>query len=296
MKIGQNCFWLMTQMAFQDLKDLAFNALKASIEQRSEQSESLNGGLEPNELTIRDGLAVIQLRGPMLRGIGRAASYYGLADTDRVRRAVEYAAKSEDVESILMIIDSPGGSVSGLPELGDAVFNARKKKQVVAQVECMAASAALYVASQASEVYAGRMDLIGSIGTTIQLFDLSEMFKNEGIRSVVIDTGEHKSTGAPGEPITENQEAEIQRIVNGFFKDFKKAVVRGRESMTAKDVSSIADGRIFFASEAKEFGLIDGIQTTDKTMSKVGKTKTRVKTRQHAAAELDVVEQEMKGC
>ena len=210
-------------------------------------------------------VAVVSLEGPMVKNAG-FLRFFGFAGSKETQRAIEAAASDDDIETILLNIDSPGGSVDGLAELTDATAAAAREKTVIAQVSGMAASAAFMVASQASKIFAGRMDLIGSIGTRMLLFDLSKMFEEAGIKAIPVDTGKFKSAGALGTEITDEQIADFQRIVDAFFDDFVAAVANGR-SMSEKKVREVGDGRIFLAREAIEIGLIDGIQSFDETFT-----------------------------
>lgn len=205
------------------------------------------------------GVAVMNLVGPMIPGVGaEIEQYFGVTDTKRLTRSVQEATADESVESILFRVNSPGGSVDGLDRLGDAVAAAVNVKPVAAVVDGMAASAAYYTVAQAHTIYAGRRDLVGSIGTRLTVYDYSEAFQNAGIKPVVIDTGEYKSMGERGTPITDEHKAEFQRLVDGYFADFRDVVVRGR-GMTAEGFEKIGDGRLFFADESRGLGLIDGI-------------------------------------
>ena len=208
--------------------------------------------------------ALVDLKGLMIRSAPPWASFFGITGTDQVRQAIEAADADPDIEQIVMRVDSPGGSVAGLAELSDAIKSTTKP--IVAHVEGIAASAALWVVSQADRITVGRMDLVGSIGVRVLLFDLSKAFKEAGIEAVVIDTGEFKSAGVEGTEITENQRADFRRIVDFFFDDFVGAVAEGR-GLTEKQVRTIADGRMFTPAEAIASGLIDGISSIDEVMA-----------------------------
>lgn len=217
------------------------------------------------------GTAVIPLMGLMLRRAGRIGRMFGLAGTEEVREALNAALEDDDVRQIVLRVDSPGGSVSGLDLLADAINGA--DKPIVAQVEGMAASAAYYVASQADRMYVGRNDLVGSIGTRLMLYDYSKAFEEMGVEAVPIDTGEYKSAGALGTEITENQRADFQRIVDFYFEDFLETVGRGR-NMDREQVREWADGRMFVPREAIKAGLVDGVRTLDETMAEMREAAT----------------------
>lgn len=210
-------------------------------------------------LGVSDGVATVRLMGPMMRRAGQIAEkYFGIAGTDSTRLAMQAANADPDVDQILLRIDSPGGSVDGLDQLGETV--ATSSKPVTAVVDGMAASAAYYVASQADRIIAGRNDMVGSIGVRMMLYDFSAAFEKDGIEAVPIDTGKFKSAGAMGTKITDEQRADFQRVVDYYFADFVKAVSNGR-GMSAEAVRAVADGRMFTQPEALANGLIDGVGT-----------------------------------
>lgn len=212
--------------------------------------------------------ALVEMRGPMLKNAGWMINY-GLAGSVETEKALISAANDPDIESILWIIDSPGGSVDGLEELYNAVKSVNAQKPITVQVDGMLASAALYAASGASRILANKRDLVGSIGARMMIYDYSEMFKEAGIKAIPIDTGTFKSAGAMGTEITEDQIADFQRIVDGYFSDFKSAVMNGRP-ISDKDFNSLADGRVFFANEEPvSSGLIDGIRSTKQAFTDV---------------------------
>lgn len=212
-----------------------------------------------------DGVAVVNLNGPMYRGIGeRIAEYYGLTDTGILTSGIRQAASASDVDAIVIRVNSPGGSVDGLYELGEAVKAATLSKPVVAVVDGMAGSAAYYAIAGASRIYAGKMDLIGSIGTRMVIHDYSKMFENAGVKAIAIDTGEHKSAGEPGTVITDAQIEEFQRLVDGYFAEFMNVVRSGR-GLAGESLEAVSDGRMFFANDgtsesALALGLIDDVE------------------------------------
>jgi signal peptide peptidase SppA len=233
--------------------------------------------------------ALIEMRGPMLKSAGWALGW-GVAGSVETEQAMIAAANDPDVESILWVIDSAGGSVDGLDSLYNTVAQVNQEKPVTVQVDGMMASAALYVASAANSIYANKRDLVGSIGARMMLYDFSEMFKNEGIKAIPIDTGEHKSAGAMGTPISKEQIAEFQKIVDGYFADFKDAVITGRK-MDKGSFDALADGRIFFANEEPiQSGLIDGIRSTRSAFADMLKRGDNDQARRRARARMKLLE------
>ena len=221
------------------------------------------------ETPVRDGdriaqIAVISLRGVMTK-YGSSLSTTG--STVRLRRAIRQAARSDDIDGILLHIDSPGGTAAGTADLAAEVAAANARKPVFGFAEDLTASAAYWVASQCERLFANdETALVGSIGTWVGLYDLSQMAEREGIRAVVIKAGEMKGLGFPGSAITEEQEAYLQEIVAATQAQFTQAVATGR-TMSEGDVP--VTGKLYMAREAQRLGLIDGIEPLDETLSRL---------------------------
>lgn len=244
-------------------------------------------------MQVKGSVAVIRIEGVITKNPSIFSMLFGGTSSVLIRRSIEQAAADPDVKTAVLIVDSPGGSVDGAAETADAIWAARDSIQIIAQVSGMAASLAYLYASQAHKILAGRMDMVGSIGTVAVLYDFSAMFEKEGIRAVPVTTGPFKAAGAMGTEITEEQEADFQRIVDQYFGDFKAMVQRGRR-MAAKRVDEVADGRMFMAeTEAKPLGLIDGISDADTTLRDLATKEKRARRVRQVGTDLALADAEM---
>jgi signal peptide peptidase SppA len=234
--------------------------------------EAARRGDRPLFQMLDGGVAKIPIRGVITKELDIFAMLFGGTSTVGARMALDQAMADDKVNAIIMPVDSPGGSVDGLAELGDAIYAAQQKKQIVVQSDGMIASAAYYLSSQASAIYANRMDLIGSLGVRLTLFDMSVMFAEAGIETVVVDTAPEdrpfKSAGEIGTEITEDQRADFQRIVDVYGDDFRRMIARGRP-MANDQIDAVFDGRVWPAGEAMSQGLIDGIQSFQETLAQL---------------------------
>lgn len=252
-----------------------------------QQRQRRSGG----DLFRRSGkVALIEIKGVMLKGAGALADLFNVTDTATATRAVQQAAGDDHVKAIMLVIDSPGGSVAGLAELGDAIFEARRHKLVVAQSDGMIASAAFYAASQATIIAAHRMDLVGSLGARLVLYDLSVAFEREGIEPVVLDTSPEdrpfKSAGTLGTPITPAQRQDFQRVVNAFGDDFRAILRRGRR-LDEQDIERVFTGSVWIADpEGAGLGLVDRIATLEQTFDRA-RGEAEGRPRLQAARELE---------
>ena len=222
--------------------------------------------------------AVIQLQGPIFKRAGNWARY-GFAGNAEVEEAANEAYSDKAIRNVVVLADTPGGDVDGLYEAGEAISRLNSAKPVVFQVRGMLASAGYYLAANASRIYTGPMDLTGSIGVRMALADYSRMFENAGIKVIPIDTGEHKSAGLVGTEITEAQQAEFQRIVDGYMDNFVNTIRKGRgDRISRESLDSVADGRVFFPKDAQQSGLIDGVQGITETLAEINSSSSRTLT------------------
>lgn len=249
--------WLADPLVLSRMADAVKSGAIKSVEARVEVSEH-------KLFSIHEGTAVIGIEGALMKG----DSKFGGTSTIRVRRAIREAAQDPDVDSIMLHIDSPGGTVSGTKELADEVLAARLSKPVHAYIEDLGASAAYWVASQCQSISANLTAEIGSLGVVAVLYDQSEQFEKMGVTVHVISTGEFKGAGAAGTVISKEVIAEIQGLVDDLHEVFMDAVMSGRK-ISREALNAIADGRVFLASKAQQLGLIDTVETVDEFISRL---------------------------
>lgn len=234
-------------------------------------------------MEVRDGVATIFVAGPMVKGWSK----FTPADTMQIRRAVRQARNANDVKGILLLIDSPGGSVAGVQELADEVAVAAKDKPVHAHLDDMGASAAYWVASQANRVTANRTAIVGSIGAFTVLEDTSAMAEGLGVKVHVVASGPMKGGAVDGVPVTAEVLAETQRLVDAVAKDFFGAVTRGR-GIKGKALDAITTGEVWTAEEALSLGLLDAVTSSDAAWADLGKAIRKSPTPRRDRAAIDV--------
>lgn len=210
-----------------------------------------------------DGLAVITLAGFMSKR--RVRSFFGSygGNTAAVTEAVNAAAGNADVTGVLLVIDSPGGSVEGVTELAAAVRALREVKPVTALVDGMACSAAYWVAAQADEIAATPSSEAGSIGVFMVHDDFSGMLEQRGVVVTYIHSGQFKVEGNSDQPLTDEAKAHFQSVTDHYYDQFTADVAAGRKVAQAVVQSEqFGAGRTYPAAMAVERGLIDRISST----------------------------------
>jgi signal peptide peptidase SppA len=220
---------------------------------------------------IVDGdTATVKIHGPMMRAVPSWFEFFGIAatDTTKTTAAVLAAASDDRVDRIALSIDSPGGQVSGIAELADAIKAAVAAKPVDARVGSMMASAAMWVGAQASSISATRGSEIGSIGTYAVVSDWSKAMEADGIKVHVVSSHELKGAFVFGSEVTDNQIKELRREIDDITAMFVEDVAAGRK-LKPKAAAALATGQVWLAAEALERGLIDTITTPATTGGRV---------------------------
>ncbi|MBR9802798.1 S49 family peptidase [bacterium] len=221
---------------------------------------SRQGFTEPKGRT-EGATALVHISGPLTKNPTLFTMLFNASTYAGVSEAIQRAADNPAVDRIVLLIDSPGGTVDGVQETGKLIAEVNRKKPVVAVVDGVAASAAYWLASQAGQIYAtGTLSAVGSIGVRMTLFDVSKQLAKEGVRPVIIDTGNKKSVGAFGRAITDADREYIQNRINVVFDEFQSVVATGRK-MPLSRLKPLADGGMFYAGEALQNGLIDGVKS-----------------------------------
>lgn len=242
----------------------------------------MNGGYA----VTAGGMAVIGVTGPMYKGYG----CYGWADQSELRSCVREAASDPNVGGIMMIIDSPGGSVAGTSDLAAEIRAASSAKPTLAYCEDCACSAAYWTAASCNMVYSNG-GMVGSIGVVTALVDSSKYFENAGIKVIPIVTGKMKGVGMEGVPITPEQVQYIQDLIDTMYSDFVNAVSTAR-GMRAETVRKM-EAKVFMGQQAVDNKLIDGVCSIDKAAAILAKEMKSTGGNRRAKALLQI--EEMRG-
>ncbi len=208
-----------------------------------------------------NGVAVMEIVGSLTKFGSSLGNPVG---TILMRKAIRDLAQDSSVNTILLHIDSPGGSVAGTADLANAVFEASQVKTVFAFVRDVAASAAFWIASQAQQIFTNQTAAVGAIGVFSVLADFSEEAKSLGIKVHVVKSAQFKGIGVEGAPITKDQLAEVKRVMVDLHEEFVKSVAKGR-GMSIDEINELADGSIQIGQKAVDMGLVDGIATLEDT-------------------------------
>ena len=250
--------WLITAEGLQAI----FTASRVFFESRTQPEPPPQSPL----LRIEDRVGVIDIHGPLIRKPDAFARLFlGATDPEAITAAIHEARGRQDVDALFLDIDSPGGLVTGIPELAGAVAEATKTKPVYAFSSGQMASAAYWVASQAQGVYATPSARIGSIGVILPVIDDTEAFTKAGLKVEVFAAGKYKSTGTPGVALTDEQRDWLRSEIEEVAGDFRAAVLaRGR-----KIPVEAMEGQTFSGRQAQRFNLAGTVADRSEAMGRL---------------------------
>lgn len=219
--------------------------------------------------TMMGSAAVIPIHGTITPRPSVFADWSGGTSAEQIGRGVDAAAADPNVTALVLDIDSPGGSVFGLPETAGKIRAARKLKPVHAVANHMAASAAYWLGSQATDLAVTPGGQVGSVGVLWAHTDYSKAEEMAGQKTTYIHAGENKVEGAPEFPLSEGAAAEMQRVVNEYYAMFVADVARGRGVSAVKVEKDFGQGRMRLATEATEYRMADRTATLEQVVSDV---------------------------
>ncbi len=269
-------FWslqpeMMTQMS--DILDRHFRGEKLSADIVADivAERDAKGSNDRTFHVTGRGTAIIPVSGIIAKhsNMVNGSSQPKGTSVETLRDQFAVAMADRAVAQIMLHIESPGGSVSGLADFAQSIFDATSVKPVVAFIDDLGASAAYWIASGANKIYTNVTGTVGSIGVYCLYVDTTKRAEKLGLKYMIFRSGDNKGIGAPGIEITEGNAASIQENVNAMFETFLGAVLKGRAAsgITEDQLRAVADGRCFIGCVAAEHNLVDGIMSFDQALA-----------------------------
>jgi protease-4 len=204
-----------------------------------------------------EGIAWIKVRG-VIAEEDSANSWGRPTGASYISKRIREAAKDERIKAIVLDINSPGGTVASVQDIYSEILKAKEQgKKVVALFRDVAASGAFYIAMAADQIVAEPGTITGSVGVIMQAGNVVGLFDKLGIKVTPITSGKYKDIGSAYRPMTEEEKALLQDMVNDTYSQFLEAVKTGRPNVKVVDLTEYTDGRVFTGQRAFELGFID---------------------------------------
>jgi signal peptide peptidase SppA len=209
---------------------------------------------EQPQYSVESGVAIIPIDGVIAKKMNLFSEISGGVSTQMLAQTFQNAIDDPAVHSIVLAIDSPGGTVDGTQNVADLIFGNRGKKKVVAIASGMMASAAYW---------------IGSIGVVATHIDYSRADDRLGVKVTEISAGKYKRIASQHEPLSEEGRRSIQDQLDHVYSIFVDSVAKHRGVSSDDVLARMADGRVFLGKNARDAGLVNGVSTMSALVSRL---------------------------
>jgi capsid assembly protease len=232
-----------------------------------EAAMTFKGKYQGNNYFANGNVAVIPIVGILAHRGGVDANSSYVLGYNHIQQAITQALNDEEIESILLEVDSPGGEVAGAFELAALIKEAGKTKPIKAVISSMAASAGYLIASAASEISLYDTGIAGSIGVVLRHIDMSKAAEMDGISVTYVYAGDRKVDGNPFEPLPKAVKADLQSRIDKLYGLFVTTVANNR-GLSADAVRS-QQAQVYTGQDAIFAGLADRIATPDEILAEM---------------------------
>lgn len=202
-------------------------------------------------------VAVIPVQGIIGKNMSQFETMCGGCDVNTIQANIEECLEDDTCSCILLAFDSPGGVVTGVPELAAFIRAASAEKPIYAFTDGQCCSAAYWLASATQGIFCTMTADVGSIGVYVAMVDETDAWTKEGYRLDLMKAGEFKAMGMPGQPLAPAERALIQAGVDQVYGMFTGDVLKGRGDVA----TSTMQGQTFMGADAVTVNLVDELVT-----------------------------------
>jgi len=214
-----------------------------------------------NMLEIVKNVAIINVDGAMVKRGDFFSNICGMTSYAKIQKQIAVAENTEGVDTLLFVVDTPGGDVGGVDNLGEQIFNSKLK--TVTLYDNLGASAGIWAFSASKEVYATKTSQIGSIGVIFA----AQVPADDGSQKITI-----VSSNAPnkkGDLTDPKYQEKIKGRLNNVESIFFERVSRNTGLTKEQLIQGFNQGDVVPASKAQEVGFLNGITTKDELLTKL---------------------------
>jgi capsid assembly protease len=210
--------------------------------------------------TVKDGVARLDLKGPLVKEGGFWTWWLGGTSLLHFASLCAKCAEDEDVSEVLVVFDTPGGTLDGTPFAAEALKRLSGAKKVKGHIDGCCCSAGYWIAASIPQgsLTANPESDVANVGIYTTVTDVSAALKEQGIERILVATGKYKGAGVWGVEVTEAHKEQFRSMVEAPFELFKKAVREGRD-LSTKAWKEVSEGFVYMAENAIELGLVDRV-------------------------------------
>ena len=253
--------WLLTTLLFSSL--VANYGMYTAYHEYFAQAEGPRERFHSGEHAAADKLALIRVTGVIVTPF-----------SERLIKTIKKAKDDKHVKGVLLVVDSPGGTVTDSHKIYHALKELSKDKPVVVSMGSIAASGGYFVAMGAGtkgKIFAEPTTWTGSIGVIIPHYEVAEVAEKIGFKAAPLKTGEFKDSLSPFRELTPRDKEVWDNILNQSFDLFLEVIDDNRDTLTMPQVRELATGQIYTARDAKKIGMIDEIGFEEDALAELKK-------------------------
>ena len=198
-------------------------------------------------------VAIVYANGDVIDGSGSDDNIYGYTLSQTLREVAE----DDDIKSVVLRVNSPGGSALASDLIWREMENLKAKKPVIVSMGSYAASGGYYISAPADAIVADRSTLTGSIGVYGMMPSFGDALEDKlGITVDAVKTNANAGMGNGLEALSSTQYRAMMQGVDRVYERFTSLVAEGR-NLTIERVLEIAEGRVWSGEQAQKIGLVD---------------------------------------
>ena len=248
---------LIDGLAYEDVFDEKIKTrLGLDIDEKLKEVSinSVNSTKESYDASIKDRIAVVFAKGPILYGEGSESV---IAQGIFVE-TLEELSKDDWIKAVVLRVDSPGGSALTSELIWRTIEKLKKSKPVIVSMGNVAASGGYYIAAGADHIFADPLSITGSIGVFATLPNVKGFLDDIGIQAQSVETHPNALGYSPFQTLNKSYEQQMISGIENIYDIFKERVIQGRE-LSPEAVENLAQGRVWSGKQALKLGLIDDL-------------------------------------
>lgn len=264
--------WAITHQKFAEIVELLEFRANGGILSDEQIQARIGGGQKP-QTDVRGSVAVVPLHGAIYPRANMMTEISGGVSLDVLTGQMAQLMADPSVGSIVLDVDSPGGSVVGVQEFAEKLRAWRRQKPITAVANHLMASAAAWIGMNASEVVASKSAGVGSVGVYMTHVDRSKAYEQAGVKVRILSAGKHKAEGHDHEPLSAEAEAHLMERINEVYGWMVRDIAKGRGVSPERVRGGYGEGRVLGADKALAEGMIDRIGSLDDVIREHAKGK-----------------------
>lgn len=211
----------------------------------------------------RPSIAVLDIEGIITPGKSRAAPWTSaVAGAESLVPALTRLRYMDEVEAVVLRIDSRGGSAAASDLIWRAVKKLDATKPVIAYFDDVSASGGYYIGAGARQIFAAPTCITGSIGVFMMRPNFAGTLEKLEVDQATVRRGARATVYRTDQALSDDERAALQQSVHETYDDFIKVVAEGRH-LPEETVRTLAEGRVYVATRAQSLGLVDTLGTLD---------------------------------